>query len=101
MKSTIEFACEIANRDMKHVLEFGVFEGKTIRKIRSAFPLETKVFGFDSFDGLPEAWPGTKCPKGAFSTYGAIPPVDDVKFFVGWFVDTMPQYLMEAQDISL
>src|SRR5437868_900632 len=40
-----------------HVVEFGVFKGGTIRYIAAKDPNRT-VHGFDSFEGLPEAWSG-------------------------------------------
>src|ERR1041384_844953 len=47
------------------VCEFGVFKGATINHIAS---LTTKtVFGFDSFEGLPEDWRATGIKKGHFA----------------------------------
>lgn len=37
------------------ILEFGVYKGSSIRKISDYFS-EQKVYGFDSFEGLPEDW---------------------------------------------
>jgi len=56
-------------------LEFGVATGATLRKIATSFPSRS-VYGFDSFEGLPEDWRGdgvTWNPKG---TYACDPPVD-------------------------
>ena len=39
------------------IVEFGVRTGKTINHIANAFP-DRRVFGFDSFEGLPEDWTG-------------------------------------------
>ena len=38
-----------------HILEFGVFKGKSLTMLSEHF-LDQKVFGFDSFEGLPEDW---------------------------------------------
>lgn len=76
-------------------LEFGVFEGESIRAWASlnSHP-ESRFFGFDSFEGLPEAW-GPAFPTGAFSTAGRIPTVGDprVRFVKGWFTDTLPPFI--------
>ena len=81
-------------------LEFGVFRGRTIRywsgKLRHP---ETKLHGFDSFEGLPAAWgPHT---AGTFSVSGQIPAIDDprVKFFKGWFEDTLRDYQVPDHDV--
>jgi hypothetical protein len=36
------------------VLEFGIFSGRTINHL--AQPESSKIWGFDSFEGLPEDW---------------------------------------------
>jgi hypothetical protein len=38
-----------------HVMEFGVYQGLTLKIISDYFPGQT-VWGFDSFEGLPETW---------------------------------------------
>jgi hypothetical protein len=86
---------------MKHVLEFGVFNGGSIRNIRRNLDMSFKVFGFDTFTGLPEKWENTPCEKGFFTTNGAIPDVPGVKFFKGLFKDTIPEYMREVADIAL
>jgi Macrocin-O-methyltransferase (TylF) len=57
----------------------------------------SRLHGFDSFEGLPEDWDphgGSILGKGHFSTQGNIPQVPDdrVKFFKGWFEQTLPRY---------
>lgn len=51
-------------------LEFGVYQGESIRKWcgLNNNP-ESRFIGFDSFEGLPENWEG-KCDAGTFSTGG-------------------------------
>ncbi|MEM3484494.1 MAG: TylF/MycF/NovP-related O-methyltransferase [Candidatus Methanomethyliaceae archaeon] len=76
-------------------LEFGVYRGDSIRYWSSKLVNPACVIhGFDSFEGLPEAWPQAGAPKGHFSTRGALPQICDgrVKFFKGWFSDTLPHY---------
>ena len=44
------------------VLEFGVHKGKTINVMSKVFPNDT-LYGFDSFEGLPEDWNISTNPK--------------------------------------
>ena len=48
------------------------------------------IYGFDSFEGLPDAWiPGF--PKGYFDMKGSLPPVaPNVQLIKGWFDETLP-----------
>ena len=70
-------------------LEFGVATGHTISQIAELS--QVQVFGFDSFEGLPEAW-RTGFPKGHFS--GASPRVpQNVSLVKGWFAETLPEFL--------
>ena len=48
-------------------MEFGVFEGITLRHIARAIAPERRVTGFDTFDGLPDDW-GDLLAKGTFAT---------------------------------
>jgi len=73
-------------------LEFGVRTGSTISHIARLNPKRT-IHGFDSFDGLPEAWTGYSLDIGAFSGEG-IPEVPaNVELHVGWFDDTLPGFV--------
>jgi hypothetical protein len=72
-------------------LEFGVATGKTINYI-SSFTTDN-VYGFDSFEGLPEKW-RDGYDKGCFSTNGILPEVNEnVKLVKGWFNDTLPTFI--------
>jgi predicted O-methyltransferase YrrM len=99
--NSVQYASTLINPDYKHVLEFGVYQGYTLGPIREALDETYKVFGFDSFEGLPEDWEKTVCMKGHFDTGGIIPDIKNVKFFKGWFEDTIPEYLKEADTIGL
>lgn len=72
-------------------LEFGVADGKSMRKMVDIFnhPM-SRFIGFDSFIGLPEEWLMHK--RGAFSTNGQTPTIEDgrVNFVEGWFQNTVP-----------
>jgi hypothetical protein len=90
---------DVADRNVLY-LEFGVFRGESMRywsqRLRNP---EAKLHGFDSFEGLPEAW-NIDSPQGYFTTNGAIPVIEDprVKFFKGWFDQTLPNYQLPAHD---
>jgi hypothetical protein len=72
-------------------LEFGVASGKTINYI-SKFTTDT-VYGFDSFQGLPEAW-RDGFGQGAFSSNGKPPIVNDnVELVCGLIQDTLPDFI--------
>ncbi len=73
-------------------LEFGVHRGETIRHIANM--TESEIFGFDSFEGLPEDWTPSQ-RKGRFSLDGKIPQnmPANVKFVKGWFDQTSPEFL--------
>jgi Tfp pilus assembly protein PilF len=75
------------------VLEFGVRFGSSIRQI-AKLAHGKPVHGFDSFEGLPEAWHHE--PKGSYTTKGEIPKVpSNVKLHAGWFEDTLPEFLAQ------
>lgn len=101
MYSTLNKACNILNKNYNHVLEFGVYKGGSIRYLRNRLSERYKIFGFDSFVGLPEDWVGTPCIKGEFNADGIIPDIINVSFFKGWFNETLPQYLNIAEPIAL
>jgi hypothetical protein len=75
-------------------LEFGVYEGGSMRAWSRLLRNErSHLHGFDSFEGLPESW-SLEEERGHFSTGGEPPRIDDprVRFFKGWFEDTVPAY---------
>ncbi len=72
------------------VLEFGVAEGHSIRELASVFP-DRHIHGFDSFEGLPEAW-RPEFPEGIFKC--DVPHVpDNVTLHKGLFNETLPGFL--------
>lgn len=79
-------------------LEFGVWQGTSIHGFASRFPnAETRLWGFDSFEGLPEKW-GTM-DKGAFSTNGRMPQIKDprIQLVKGWFHETFETGIQSAR----
>ena len=74
------------------IVEFGVYEGESIRAIGNW--AGRPVHGFDSFEGLPEAWAGTTEAAGKFDAKGRLPKVPaNVTLHAGWFQNTLPPFL--------
>jgi Tfp pilus assembly protein PilF len=72
------------------VLEFGVFNGKSITHIATL--INSEVHGFDSFEGIPEQWNDE--PVGSYSALGKLPEVPgNVKLHQGWFNQSIPPFL--------
>ncbi len=71
-------------------IECGVYFGRSLRSIAAHSP--GRVHGFDSFQGLPEAWNANEGP-GAYSTAGRLPRMPaNVSLHAGWFEDTLPPF---------
>jgi hypothetical protein len=75
-------------------LEFGVYTGGTLTAI-AAHRGDGRVWGFDSFQGLPEHW-RSGFGTGAFSVEG-LPEVPGADLVVGLFSDTLPDFLSAHQ----
>jgi Macrocin-O-methyltransferase (TylF) len=70
------------------VLEFGVAEGLSVNEINNKFNGKRTIYGFDSFEGLPEDWQ-PRFPQGSFKC--SLPRVpSNVILSVGLFQDTVP-----------
>jgi tetratricopeptide (TPR) repeat protein len=77
--------------DSGAVVECGVYHGRTLTLL-AQWAAGRKVHGFDSFQGLPEAWSALE-PAGSYSTGGRSPSVpDNVELVPGWFADTLPEF---------
>lgn len=86
--AVLEHANAIADLDGL-VLEFGVYFGRSLGLLAARNP---EVHGFDSFEGLPEAWNAAE-GAGAYSTRGARPRISNAILHPGWFQDTLPAFL--------
>jgi hypothetical protein len=81
-------------------LELGVHQGASLRWWADHLTaVGAALHGFDSFQGLPEAW-NEQHGAGRFSTGGQAPVIDDdrVQLFVGWFDETLPAYRAPDHD---
>ena len=87
---TLRHALSLAPRGGM-ALEFGVFTGTTLRIIADTRKGQGGIYGFDSFEGLPEAW-RTGAPKGTFAV-DALPQVDGAELVKGWFDQSLPSFL--------
>lgn len=74
-------------------LEFGVYKGETIRSLSKYC---NKIYGFDSFRGLPEDWI-IKHEKGKFNMNGIKPDniPNNVELIVGLFEETLDNFIEE------
>jgi hypothetical protein len=92
-------ADEIRDRDVLY-LEFGVYRGESMRiwskLLRNR---NSKLHGFDSFEGLPESW-DLSAEKGHFAMGGSLPAIEDprVSFFKGWFRETLQEYVLPPHE---
>lgn len=78
-------------------MEFGVYQGHTINTISSLLP-DKIVYGFDSFEGLPEDW-NIYVKKGNFNLNGVLPKVNEnVRLVKGWFNETLPDFVKEHSE---
>jgi hypothetical protein len=75
--------------------EFGVYSGSTINFIASRVP--KTIYGFDSFEGLPEDWqPGVE--KGTFQMKSLPHVRRNVELKKGWFNETVPAFALEHRE---
>jgi hypothetical protein len=76
-------------------LEFGVAGGTTVTKIANVNP-DKKVYGFDSFKGLPEPWEFH--PQGLFVRDAPPDVPGNVELIIGMFQDTLGSFLVTHQE---
>lgn len=75
-------------------LEFGVYKGHTINLIAKYVD---KVYGFDSFEGLPENWHGD-IKRGHFAVEGLPQVASNVELIKGWFNESIPEFITDVID---
>lgn len=91
---------EIAREQPVQYLEFGVYQGSSIKHFASINLNPDSTFtGFDTFTGLPEDWVefSRTVRSKTFDTGGNFPQTDDkrISFVKGMFQDTLPDFLKE------
>lgn len=90
----LKYAIESVQDSTGAFLEFGVCTGRSINFIAALCP-KTTIYGFDSFEGLPENW-GAACPQGTcgLKNPNQLPPVlANVRLHVGLFDKAVPMFL--------
>ena len=75
--------------------EFGVWRAEAFKYLIKTFK---KGYGFDTFEGLPEAWHNNKV--GTYSSDGNIPKIKGGEFIVGKFEDTLPGFFAEDRPMA-
>lgn len=85
----IQVILDSVNNVRGDIFEFGVAAGDSFLQLLRACP-DRAVYGFDSFEGLPEDW-WTR-PKGAFRS--AAPEFSDTNGHLvkGWFDESVPRF---------
>jgi len=83
-------------------MEFGVGSGKSISFIAEN-KLNKKIYGFDSFDGLPEDWVFSDKKTYRKDTYSrnGIPPEikhNNIELIKGMFIDTLPTFCLNIKE---
>lgn len=73
------------------IMEFGVYSGSSINQFSKLAP-DVKIYGFDSFEGLPEVWNGYHIFD--FNLSGNLPKVNEnIQLIKGWFDESLPFFL--------
>jgi hypothetical protein len=88
----IQKAVKNDSQNSKLYLEFGVYTGGTINLFSKYVK---KIYGFDSFKGLRNDWPGhTDHPEGKFDLNLKLPKLNNnVVPITGWVEDTLDIFL--------
>jgi hypothetical protein len=97
---SVSSSFELLNKSLEKVdftknglfCEFGVFSGRSINHI--AKQVKQIVYGFDSFEGLPERW-RDGFAKGEFKVTHLPKVQSNVTLIKGWFDQTLPNFLQE------
>jgi hypothetical protein len=92
------YVSEYAHGEKILYLEFGVFEGESIKDwLQFNSNPDSQFVGFDTFKGLPETWqrPLSKMKEGTFNAGGRIPTFHDRRcsFGVGMFQTTLRPFV--------
>ena len=96
-KSPTDLLVSAANRCREQTgmaLEFGVWKGRSLRILCKIFD---KIYGFDSFRGLPEDWQSGMV-AGTFALDRPPRAPENADLIVGWFHETLEGFLATHPD---
>jgi len=84
-------------------LEFGVYNGNSINFFSNILKRKNiSIYGFDSFDGLPQDWIGTNVPKGTMSLNKKVPQLNsNCIAVVGLVEKTLPEFISDKKDLKI
>jgi hypothetical protein len=93
----VECLQRFRNQDDLLYLEFGVHTGTSINFFAKG--ISKQLYGFDTFEGMPEDWKGWNVKKGQFTMNGKFPEVQgNVELIKGLIQDTLPGFLAKHPD---
>lgn len=87
--SVLEHCCKLT-LPQGLIIELGVCSGTSVNEIARIHPNRV-IYGFDSFEGLPENW--ELIPKGWFKRDSKPDVRSNVSIVEGWFHETLPSFL--------
>jgi hypothetical protein len=92
----IDFALNKIKHDGLYC-EFGVYQANTLNY--TARKIKSTIYGFDSFQGLPEFW-REGFPAGAFELAAdKLPKCErNVELVIGWFETTLPSFVQNHSE---
>ncbi|MCC7551729.1 MAG: class I SAM-dependent methyltransferase [Methanobacterium sp.] len=93
--SLLKYALDISDNNGLYV-EFGVYEGVTLNLISSIVKNKI-IYGFDSFEGLPEDW-RDGFEKGFFKMENLPEVNENTKLVIGMFEDTLPNFVSKHNE---
>ena len=86
------------------IMEFGVHNGSSILQIANNLNDKQRIFGFDAFEGIRDAWSKPDRPPGSMNLNGQIPAQllehKRIHIVKGWIEDTLPNFLKNINSIS-
>lgn len=91
---------DLAPHERLLYLEFGVYKGTSIKYWASRVSHSSaRFYGFDSFQGLPNAW-RLDAPRGRYNLGGVPPDVGDRRIVLvpGLFEETLPDFAVPDHD---
>jgi len=74
---------------------YGVMTWAKLSAILEPVNLTRRIYGFDTFEGLPEDWHDKKA--GTYSSDATIPQIEGGEFIAGKFEDTLPVFFSEPR----